>query len=213
MVVTNSTITAPQSLANSSKTSTSLYCSKKYEAVSIISFRFSVIRGHGSSYALFSIDSLLECKEVDSLNYYSKKIQISERPYCDYDDQIDETFGKPEDAMDFFNAYHYARKAHEHEPLPVHELEIHLLKIGEDIAIVTNPTELFTEFGLEIKKSSPYKYIFVAELTNGYYGYIPTQKAFEEGGYEVKKMTDASFLSVDAGEKIVEASHRLLKNQ
>jgi hypothetical protein len=49
----------------------------------------------------------------------------------------------------------------------------------------------------------------VAELTNGSYGYVPTQYAYEEGGYEVRK--PASRMEKDAGYRIVECSLELLK--
>lgn len=53
------------------------------------------------------------------------------------------------------------------------------------ISLVLLPFEVFVEFGLEIKSKSPYKDTIVAELTNGSFGYIPTEKAFQrEGGYE-----------------------------
>ena len=37
---------------------------------------------------------------------------------------------------------------------------------------------------LEIKKKSPFKHTFVIELANGSYGYLPTPKHHELGGYE-----------------------------
>ena len=65
--------------------------------------------------------------------------------------------------------------------------EIQLLKIGE-IMLVTIPGELFTEIGIEIKNKSKYKNTFIVTNTNDYQGYIPTKKAYKEGGYEVTPM-------------------------
>jgi neutral ceramidase len=68
-----------------------------------------------------------------------------------------------------------------------------VLEIG-GIAVVLLPFEVFVEFGLEIKGRSPYKDTIVAELTNGSYGYIPTEKAFErEGGYETITLRSSRF--------------------
>ncbi len=60
---------------------------------------------------------------------------------------------------------------------------VQAIRIG-DQAIVTFPFETFVETGLEIKKKSPFKHTFVIELANGSYGYLPTPKHHELGGYE-----------------------------
>jgi neutral ceramidase len=60
---------------------------------------------------------------------------------------------------------------------------VHAIRIG-DQAIVSFPFETFVETGLEIKKKSPFKHTFVIELANGSYGYLPTPKQHELGGYE-----------------------------
>jgi neutral ceramidase len=75
-----------------------------------------------------------------------------------------------------------------------------------DIFIATVPAELFVEYSLELKKRFKDKYrgIFVAELVNGWVGYVPTKKAFKPkvGGYEVQFL-NSSKLCEDAGEIIV----------
>jgi len=62
-------------------------------------------------------------------------------------------------------------------------LEVQVFRIN-DIALVAVPGEMFVEIGLEIKARSGLKNTFVMGYANGYIGYIPTLKAFEEGGYE-----------------------------
>jgi len=63
-------------------------------------------------------------------------------------------------------------------------LEIQALRLGDALLIGT-PGETFVEIGLAIKAASPVANTFVLGYTNGVFGYIPTAKAFEEGGYEV----------------------------
>lgn len=46
--------------------------------------------------------------------------------------------------------------------------------------------EVMTEMGMQIKKSSPYQGTFVLTHCNGSSGYICTDKAYKEGGYEVQ---------------------------
>ena len=60
---------------------------------------------------------------------------------------------------------------------------IQALRIG-DLGIAAIPFEVFTEAGLEIKKRSPFQPTFTIELANGSYGYLPTPRHFDLGGYE-----------------------------
>ena len=46
--------------------------------------------------------------------------------------------------------------------------------------------ELMTEMGMQIKKQSSYPATVMITHCNGSSGYICTDKAFEEGGYEVQ---------------------------
>ena len=63
------------------------------------------------------------------------------------------------------------------------EAELHGIRIG-DVAFVAFPGEPFCEIGLEVKSRSPFAHTIVGGYTNGYIGYVPTDKAFAEGGYE-----------------------------
>lgn len=59
--------------------------------------------------------------------------------------------------------------------------EVHILRLG-DIAIATNPFELFLDYGNYIKARSSAKQTFIMQLTCGSLGYLPTEKA-EKGGH------------------------------
>lgn len=83
------------------------------------------------------------------------------------------------------------------------------IRIGDDFAIVTNPVELFCEFGTRIKTGSPFPHTMVATLTNGAHGYVPTRKAFAGGGYETW-FGEHSYLTTRAGEIIEEESLGIL---
>ncbi len=64
-------------------------------------------------------------------------------------------------------------------------LEVHGLRLGDALLIGT-PGETFVEIGLAIKAASPVPKTLVAAYANGNVGYIPTARAFDEGGYEVE---------------------------
>lgn len=67
---------------------------------------------------------------------------------------------------------------------PGRTTEIQALRIGE-AAIVGVPGEPFVELGLAIKESSPGRPTLVIELANDSTGYLGTEQAYAEGGYEV----------------------------
>lgn len=57
------------------------------------------------------------------------------------------------------------------------------MRIG-DVAIVGVPAEYFTALGVDIKRRSPFRYTYVAELANDWIGYLPDRKGHEFGGYQ-----------------------------
>ena len=68
-------------------------------------------------------------------------------------------------------------------------LPIRYLKIDEDIAIWSLPVELFCEISNEVRDRSPFQFTFFYGYTNGWLGYLPTEKAWENGGYEVETVS------------------------
>jgi neutral ceramidase len=91
-------------------------------------------------------------------------------------------------------------------PIPDHLRKNHVIVLG-DLAIVFVPGELFAEFGMEIKKRSPFKHTLVVELLSESVGYVPTRKAYQEGGYQPAVGTR---LAPGGGELIVEKALALL---
>jgi neutral ceramidase len=59
------------------------------------------------------------------------------------------------------------------------------MKIG-DLVLFGISGELMTEMGMQIKKKSRYPNTIIVTHCNGSSGYICTDKAFTEGGYETK---------------------------
>jgi hypothetical protein len=58
-------------------------------------------------------------------------------------------------------------------------------KIG-NAAMVFLPGEPFVEIALAIHKASPFPFTAVVGYSDDYIGYVPTDRAFDNGGYEVK---------------------------
>lgn len=66
------------------------------------------------------------------------------------------------------------------------KLPVRFLKIGNDLAIWSAPIELFCEISNQIREQSPFPYTFYYGYTNGWFGYMPTEEAWKNGGYEVE---------------------------
>jgi neutral ceramidase len=86
-------------------------------------------------------------------------------------------------------------------------LEVQAFRVSDKVAIVTLPGEIFVELGLAIKKASPFPTTLVIELANASCAYVPTMKAFAEGGYEVVN----SVVAPGGGELLAETAIKLLK--
>jgi hypothetical protein len=63
-------------------------------------------------------------------------------------------------------------------------MPVSLIRLN-DLMFITFPGELFAEIGMELKKRSPCVNTFIIGYCNGSIGYLPTQTAYAEGGYEV----------------------------
>ena len=167
--------------------------------------------GTGLAGTVLEIMPVLKPVEGNKVEILHEKLEIYDRPYCNYDTFEDDTFGRGALRKEFFDGYNTDKIKYEKEPLALNMLDICVMCIGEDLAIASNPAELFAEIGMEIKLQSPFKYTFISELTNGSCGYVPTAEAFNEGGYEVRKIKEGSYLDKNAGRKIADASLNLLK--
>ncbi len=69
-------------------------------------------------------------------------------------------------------------------PGPEVEVRLSAIKIGNTV-FTGIAGDVFHEIGLKIKASSMYKNTFIVTHCNGWSGYIVTDKAYDEGGYEV----------------------------
>lgn len=92
------------------------------------------------------------------------------------------------------------------EVLPI---EVLVMTVGSDAAIVFLPGEVFVELGLAIKQASPFKNTLVVELSQEVETiYIPNRHAHAGGGYEVTN----SLVQPGSGEMLVEAAVGLLRD-
>ena len=88
------------------------------------------------------------------------------------------------------------------KPDSTHEAEIHVLRLG-DVAICTNPFELFLDYGIQMKSRSRAMHTFVIQLT-GPGSYLATARAVRGGGYSA--IAESNPVSPEGGQVLTDAT-------
>jgi hypothetical protein len=93
------------------------------------------------------------------------------------------------------------------EQEPTFSVEVHVLRIG-DIAIATNPFELFHDYGAQMKARSKAEQTFVIELTGGWGRYLPTARAVAGGGYSA--VIQSNMVGPEGGQVLVDRTVEMI---
>lgn len=113
----------------------------------------------------------------------------------------------PDHKDEFPHEQSYAQRAVSMQESPDSvDIILQAVRIG-DLGISAIPFEVFTETGLELKASNPFKPSFTMELANGSNGYLPTPEQHRLGGYETWLGTNR--VEVNATVKIVDALQKM----
>ncbi|TSA33207.1 MAG: hypothetical protein D4R65_08225 [Verrucomicrobiaceae bacterium] len=90
------------------------------------------------------------------------------------------------------------------------QMELHALRLG-DCAFVTNPFELFLDYGQMICARSPAKRTFVVQLACDVGRYLPTARAIAAGGYSALIINGS--VGPEGGRVLVDASVEAIERQ
>jgi len=93
------------------------------------------------------------------------------------------------------------------EKASFYQMELHVIRLG-DIAIATNPFELFLDYGIRIKARSKALQTFVVQLACSSGGYLPTTKAVAGGGYGAEIASNR--VGVEGGQALVDRTVELI---
>lgn len=88
------------------------------------------------------------------------------------------------------------------------EAEVMVIALGDEVAFVGMPGEMFVELGFMVKQGSPYQYTVINALANGAIGYVANRKAYREGSYGASPGTTRS--NPGSGEALVDSALRQL---
>ena len=89
---------------------------------------------------------------------------------------------------------------------PFYRPEIHVLRLN-DLAVATNPFELYTDYALRMKARSPALHTSIVQLTSDCGAYLPTERAVQGGGYSAR--IDDGVVGPEGGRVLVEETTRL----
>ena len=92
---------------------------------------------------------------------------------------------------------------------PNFAFECHILRLG-NVAIATNPFELYHEYAQRMKARAKAEQVFVIQLSNGLGGYLPTQGAVDGGSYSSKPAS--TVCGPDGGDALVEKTLGIINN-
>jgi hypothetical protein len=88
------------------------------------------------------------------------------------------------------------------------QVPVQLLRLG-DLTFVGLPGEVFSAWGLEVKRWSPTEWTAVTSLANAWFGYIPTTDQASRWAYGARP-AQSHRLDADAGRRIADAAQRLM---
>ena len=82
-------------------------------------------------------------------------------------------------------------------------LPIRFLKMNDEVAIWSAPLELFVEVANEVRDRSPFPYTFYFGYCNGWLGYLLTESAWKQEGYETRVSPFTPSAAKDLTESVV----------
>ena len=85
---------------------------------------------------------------------------------------------------------------------PLVRLPIRFVRIN-DTAIWSAPVEMFCEIAMDVREQSPFAHTMYFGYTNGWLGYLPTAKGFEEGGYEPRTSPFSPQVEADVRQAVI----------
>ncbi len=172
-------------------------------------FRIATILAGAINRSWSSLKPLAASGSLGRIQVRSEIVKLPLAPITDADvAKAKEVYARLTDAKTTFQEQVNAFKvldivARNGQPL---EVEVQVITVGDELAFVSLPGEIFVELGQSIKQASPYRYTMIVELANGSIGYVPNRSAYPESNYEVWSARCAA----GSGELLVSAALRLL---
>ncbi len=92
---------------------------------------------------------------------------------------------------------------------PAIPVEVHVIRIG-DMAIATNPFELYLDYGMQMKARSKAVQTFIVQLATPSSGYVPTQRSVAGGAYGA--IPESTQIGPEGGSELVEQTLGIIES-
>ena len=153
------------------------------------------------------IEEMDKYRAISKMETLVKKVQIETRKPRN-EDLLKKAIANTSDPLELYYLKEELKFAGGNPPDKI-AIDLQLIRLDE-LCMFAIPGEPFVEIGLKLKKhASPLKSMVIG-LANGWVGYIPTQRAYGEVGYETR-LGRWSYLEKDAGENIIGSFLNMLK--
>ena len=91
---------------------------------------------------------------------------------------------------------------------PAVRVPLRFVRINDAI-VWTAPVEMFCEIAMDVRHGSPFAHTLFFGYTNGWFGYLPTARAFDEGGYEPRTSPFTAQVEADVRQAVTAVIHGL----
>jgi glycerophosphoryl diester phosphodiesterase len=96
-----------------------------------------------------------------------------------------------------------------------YDYPIQVVQFGGDLTLVALAGEVVVDYSLRLRRELPGRALWVAAYSNDVFGYVPSQRVLQEGGYEAggafRFSTLAGPFAPSVEERIVSKTHELVK--
>lgn len=139
----------------------------------------------------------------------SQEYEAARQAFADY---VQKANKQVFDLRDIINLHPYAGildRQRLQEKTLVYPSEVHVVRIG-NIALASNPFELYLDYGNQIKGLSPADQTFIVQLACDCAGYLPTKRAEAGGNYSA--YVSSGYLGSAAGDLLVRQTVASIRN-
>lgn len=174
-----------------------------------------IVKAVDETYEIVKNDLHADIPLVHQVAHFELPMRIVKEEEYAYSKKI-----RDEDLADVERAEKYHRRITWHQEVldryenqkknsnPMYPVEVHVLRIG-DIALCTNPFELFTDYGIQIKARSKALQTFIVQLV-GPGTYLPTERAVKGGHYSA--IVQSNRVGPEGGEILVEKTVEMINS-
>ncbi|HRR32714.1 MAG TPA: hypothetical protein P5026_01310 [Kiritimatiellia bacterium] len=144
----------------------------------------------------------VECFQVPGRKLTDKEYEEAQRGYAEYAKR-DQKETAVRSRMRWYKRT-LDRYEEQQKVDPVNKLEIHVLRVG-DLALATNPFELFVDYAMRIHGRSPAGQTMLVQLASPAderHSYLPSERAVKGGGYSA--VPQSSPVGPEGGQMLVE---------